>query len=316
MKFIAHIICVAATAALLTSCASMPGDEAPTIAVSGDYVAAGDPKGVKAYIYGGKTLVKLTGGPGVVTVEDGQGNPIAYDREGLYLRLGKRYDRFGVYVNGNPILFKARLKETPVVLSAVKAPEAQATAPAVATAAPAPTTDAETDALLKLAAEQLAEAQAIIKQGTNLNDAQSRALNYRLEKAEEAMIKAATAIVRLQFPANSTALTVPDAVSKALVPAAKLASQVNVRGRTDSTVPGKDDPAIALGRALAARDFLVAQGVDASKIRVFSLPAGDFVTPNTTDKGRAYNRRVDIELVSERIAVLAKAIASSKAVKS
>ena len=77
-----------------------------------------------------------------------------------------------------------------------------------------------------------------------------------------------------------------------------------MRGRTDAVVPGADDPKIALGRALAARQYLVERGVSADKIKVFSLPAGDRIAPAGMEQGRALNRRVDIELVNRRFAEL------------
>jgi outer membrane protein OmpA-like peptidoglycan-associated protein len=45
---------------------------------------------------------------------------------------------------------------------------------------------------------------------------------------------------------------------------------------------------------LAARNFLVKNGVLAEKINVFSQKGGRLIAPNIT-KGRALNRRVEIE---------------------
>jgi len=60
-------------------------------------------------------------------------------------------------------------------------------------------------------------------------------------------------------------------------------------------VAGQRDAKIALGRALAARNFLVKNSVVAEKINVFSQEGGRFIAPNIT-KGRALKRRVEIEI--------------------
>jgi outer membrane protein OmpA-like peptidoglycan-associated protein len=68
----------------------------------------------------------------------------------------------------------------------------------------------------------------------------------------------------------------------------------NVEGHTDSTGSVAMNNELSLRRAMAARDYLIGQGVPASSIDVaglgLSMPVGD----NSTSDGRARNRRVEI----------------------
>ena len=68
----------------------------------------------------------------------------------------------------------------------------------------------------------------------------------------------------------------------------------NVEGHTDSVGSAAMNQELSLRRAITVRDYLIAQGVPASRIDVagfgLSAPIGD----NTTADGRARNRRVEI----------------------
>jgi outer membrane protein OmpA-like peptidoglycan-associated protein len=68
----------------------------------------------------------------------------------------------------------------------------------------------------------------------------------------------------------------------------------SVEGHTDSTGSVATNNALSLQRAMSVRDYLVGQGIPASRIDVAgfgsSMPSGD----NSTADGRARNRRVEI----------------------
>lgn len=110
------------------------------------------------------------------------------------------------------------------------------------------------------------------------------------------------ALYRVSFEFGSTKFEPPADMVNTLVSAAMQASRVELRGRTDSPVKDDADQRIALGRALAARRYLVAQGVAANKIRVSYLSSGDFIADNSTAEGKAKNRRVDIALTGVQAA--------------
>jgi outer membrane protein OmpA-like peptidoglycan-associated protein len=104
-----------------------------------------------------------------------------------------------------------------------------------------------------------------------------------------------SAIVFFTFPRYSTAFNPgSEVVAAVLMQSAKTADRINISGHTDAQVAGPRDAKIALGRTLAARNFLVNNEVLAEKINVFSQADGRFIAPNIT-KGRALNRRVEIE---------------------
>jgi flagellar motor protein MotB len=81
----------------------------------------------------------------------------------------------------------------------------------------------------------------------------------------------------------------------ALLKAAREATSISIRGRTDSASVDDLETRIALSRALRAREFLVSHGADANKIRLWYRAAGGFIADNSTAQGRAMNRRVEIE---------------------
>jgi outer membrane protein OmpA-like peptidoglycan-associated protein len=70
--------------------------------------------------------------------------------------------------------------------------------------------------------------------------------------------------------------------------------QYNVEGHTDDTGRDATNRELSLKRALSVRDYLIGQGIRASAIDVdgfgSAMPIGD----NSTEDGRARNRRVEI----------------------
>ncbi len=68
----------------------------------------------------------------------------------------------------------------------------------------------------------------------------------------------------------------------------------NVEGHTDSTGSAAMNAELSLKRAMTVRDYLIAQGVPASKIDVAGLGLSAPIGDNTTTDGRARNRRVEI----------------------
>ena len=315
-----HALRLAALAAgaFLSACAGLPPTGAPKTRVSPDYEASGDASGVRAFVYGTRTVLEFDNRPIWLSVQDENGVPVRFEREGRYYRLARKLGTFSVWANTRALAFSsppevakaaaptaAAVPAAPQVVvapaPAAAAARASAGAPLLVGAERAPADDAET--LLKLSAAQLDEVRQAIKTSAG-SQVEAKALTARMDRIEAQLVTSATAMVRIQFDTATTDFDVDSAVAHVLVPAAKAAKRINVRGRTDSHVAGEEDPKIALGRALAARKFLVDRGVDGAKIKVFALPAGDFIAPSGTTEGRALNRRVEIELVNRRFAEL------------
>jgi len=78
-----------------------------------------------------------------------------------------------------------------------------------------------------------------------------------------------SAIVFFTFPRYSTAFNPGSEIAAVLIQSAKTADRINISGHTDAQVAGPRDAKIALGRALAARNFLVKNGIVAEKINFF-----------------------------------------------
>ncbi len=99
---------------------------------------------------------------------------------------------------------------------------------------------------------------------------------------------------RVFFDYGQATLHVPDNVRADLLAAAQNAERIRVKGRTDGTAYAPGDERIALLRALAMRDYLVKQGVDATRVELQFASAADYLADNATAEGRAKNRRVEV----------------------
>ncbi len=71
---------------------------------------------------------------------------------------------------------------------------------------------------------------------------------------------------------------------------------LHVRGYTDGDKDLWIERETAKQRAYKARAYLIAQGYDPSHIEITIVPVGQHVADNSTTKGRAKNRRVEIEV--------------------
>ncbi len=70
--------------------------------------------------------------------------------------------------------------------------------------------------------------------------------------------------------------------------------KVYVEGHTDSV--GTNNYAFGLGRANNVKDYLISQGISASIIKASSKGEDEPVATNTTEEGRAKNRRIEITI--------------------
>jgi len=310
----ARILLFMAATAFLAACAYVPPKEEAARRVSPDYMATGAVNNVRAYVYGSRTLLEFEGSPLFLSVRDETGASVDFERVGQYYRLSRRLDSFTVWLNGRSVTFSpamnTRVFSTPARAPAMAAPvTAQPETVKLAAARPVPASQADADVLelLKLSEKQLAGIRHVLDaagKNPKATGAELFTLSQRLDKLKARFSTAAAAVVQVTFRRASTTFN-PDAQEAAvLIASGKAARRVNVHGYTDSRVAGPRDAKIALGRALAARQFLVDNGVQLDKIKVFSQVDGDFVAPNISKAGRRLNRRVEIEIVNTRIAEL------------
>ncbi|TAL57049.1 OmpA family protein [Pandoraea sp.] len=281
--------------------------------------AAAQPKLVRAYDYGSSIVLEFTAAPSSLSVTDASGAPVGLAREGSNFRLARKIYDFTIHTAAGarrihlqrpaPVAASVPPASTAVAVGAAVA-AAPAPAPAAANAAssaraPARASDNDVATLIEAAASQLAAARAVVEHGSP-DERTLHALNRRLDHIQHVLEAASAAMLMAHFDAYQTAFRPSPAFSQLLVSAARSADRITLRGRTDSTIPGPLDPKIARQRALSVRQFLLDHGIASAKIQVFSLPAGDFIAPDTTPAGRALNRRVMIEVVNRRIAELAR----------
>jgi OOP family OmpA-OmpF porin len=113
---------------------------------------------------------------------------------------------------------------------------------------------------------------------------------------DDAALAAALSGRPVTFGTGSALLSAGDRAGLDGVAAVLRAGTVSalVVGHTDSTGPTAVNQALSLGRARAAVDYLVAEGVPATRLRAVGLGASRPVADNATPAGRAANRRVEI----------------------
>ena len=109
-------------------------------------------------------------------------------------------------------------------------------------------------------------------------------------------VPAANTIYTVRFEFRSSRFDLPAEAAQLLIGEAKAAPLVLLRGRTDGLSDSAAEIRIARERATAMKDYLVAAGVEPSKIRLTYQPTGDHVADNLSHAGRALNRRVEIEI--------------------
>ena len=82
----------------------------------------------------------------------------------------------------------------------------------------------------------------------------------------------------------------------AIMPDARRARVIEIRGRTDELGSAAWNDVLARNRALAVRDYLRGHDLpEATTVRLFAQGACCYVAGNDTAEGRAANRRVEIE---------------------
>ncbi len=77
-------------------------------------------------------------------------------------------------------------------------------------------------------------------------------------------------------------------------------TEVRIIGHTDNTGSDAVNDPLSMQRAASARDYLSARGVDAGRILINGRGSYEPVADNTSDAGRARNRRVEIFLAERQ----------------
>ena len=75
------------------------------------------------------------------------------------------------------------------------------------------------------------------------------------------------------------------------------ADQVRITGYTDNVGEAAFNSTLSLQRAEAVRDHLISLGADANKFQVSGAGETNPIADNSTEEGRAKNRRVEVAVI-------------------
>ena len=73
--------------------------------------------------------------------------------------------------------------------------------------------------------------------------------------------------------------------------------KVEIAGYTDNTGDAASNKQLSHKRAGAVMGRLIAQGIDASRVKAMGYGQENPVADNSTEEGRAQNRRIEVQLV-------------------
>lgn len=133
----------------------------------------------------------------------------------------------------------------------------------------------------------------------------AKSVSLSNERTSDFQIMRNGVIFRVRHPIANTDFAPNDAMKRQILEAAKTGDDIKIKGRTDAVTFNAVNRKIAIERAVKAHQFLVSNGVPASKIKVMFLSAGDHVADNQTIQGSAQNRRVEIWISgNQRVASL------------
>lgn len=156
-----------------------------------------------------------------------------------------------------------------------------------------------TDTVIRIGATQTAKgesAEQLQKTSTPQLEKTSGLQLLDIEQNSGVEITPDSVIFRVRHPFAKTEFVPSKSMREQILKVARDGYAIEVRGRTDADHTNKVDRNIALARAVNAHIFLVTNGIPENKIKVSFLSAGDFVADNSTKKGNALNRRVELEV--------------------
>ncbi len=241
---------------------------------------------VQAFDDGSKTYLQFTHAPTepVVVANSTDNKPLAYLGDGPYLVVPGVYERLAVSVGAHA---------TVVTNDFAIAQAARATGPfpAVASAITSAPDDKARSAELE---SQIGALQA------RISELQSALAEAHAAGRGESVFVGTDGVsprVVIRFANHSSVVDIDDGLLQALGSSAMAAKRIYLHGRTDSFTLTASAAELAVRRAVAVKQLLVAQGVEPEHIRIFYRGAGGFAANNATREGKAANRRVEIQMI-------------------
>lgn len=288
----------------LTSCATSSDlSQKLTWKASSDYQGTGTPSDIGVYVYGGKTLIELPRSGYGITVKDKNGETVKPEIIGKYARFDKKLEWFTVELNGKKSTYNLIHKPSENSAEESNYVSTKAYVNETDVYTPSKPNDAEFQALLADSDRQLNYIQnELDRLKVEINNETTKFEPYyqRLALLKARLDETSSALVIVTFDYNKSNFEIDENTGKLLVLAASSAEKVIIRGRTDSAKASITNSKVARKRAESARNYLVAHGISRKKIKILSIPSGDFILPSVTDDTKAENRRVEIEITNSR----------------
>ncbi|MGE0798026.1 MAG: OmpA family protein [Lautropia sp.] len=103
-------------------------------------------------------------------------------------------------------------------------------------------------------------------------------------------------LIRVFFATASRTIVAPDDGLALLLREAAQADEIHVTGFTDATGSPESNEALARARADAIVQILIRRGIGAERIYSAGIASGGYIGDNQTDRGRALNRRAEVQL--------------------
>jgi len=286
-------------------CSQAPVIDQPVQRISKDYEAIGNSAGIRPFVYGRRTLVEFDGSIFGLTARDEHGNTLEYKKEGRYYTFNRVLENFSISSGGKEVsnvlvpvappppgpLSDPRIAEVTAADTATPVIVANLTPPARPAILDRP-------AFVVMQNQMKLYRQLLKKAAGNesISGDELQTISSKLDGIDRKMMSG-IAIVHVNFKHRSTQLDQDDPVLTAVLDAAKYADRIIIYGRTSAIVAGKNDPLIAMGRAVAMKGFLIDHGIEESRIQITSLAAGDFIVSPQLKEADQYNRRAAIEII-------------------
>jgi outer membrane protein OmpA-like peptidoglycan-associated protein len=124
-----------------------------------------------------------------------------------------------------------------------------------------------------------------------------KAVNRELDEIQTVIDGMAASMVRLYFATGRSNISLSPGAREILRLAARSAKTISVRGRTDNVGSQLVNLQIARARTKAAHALLRGFGVPVDRIQLDPVAMNDYLADNTTEQGRARNRRVELVFV-------------------
>lgn len=286
-------------------CSQSPVIDQSVHRISKDYEAIGNSAGIRPFVYGRRTLVEFDGSIWGLTARDEHGNALEYKKEGRYYAFNRVLENFSISSGGKQVTYVLIPVEPPPPgpLSdprIAEATEPNTGTPVIIATLPPPSRPAILDRpAFIVMQDQMKLYRQLLKKASgdeSISGDELQTISNKLDGIDRKMM-AGTAIVHVNFKHRSTQLDQNDPALTAVLDAAKHADRINIYGRTSAIVAGRNDPLIAMGRAVAVKGFLVDHGIEESRIQITSLAEGDFIVSPQLKEADQYNRRAAIEII-------------------